>query len=109
MKRNAVMERLTKDEAIALYNSKFWEPMSLEERFRFQLFESLLCMPFDVFHEAAEAVLGRPVYTHEFADQEANIQEYLGQRPAPTLEEIIALIPEEKRIIIWPDDHEAFQ
>jgi len=97
--------RLTKEEAIALANSHFWEPMSQEERFRFQLFEPRMCMPFEVFHEAAEAVLGRPVFTHEFGrNYEGIVQEYLGQRPAPTLEEIIELIPEEKRIIIWPED-----
>jgi len=97
--------RLTKEEAIALYSSGFWEPMSQEERFRFQLFEPLLCMPFDVYQEAAEAVLGRPVYTHEFGlDHEGLIREYLGQRPAPTMEEIYNLIPEEKRIVIRLED-----
>jgi hypothetical protein len=84
---------LTEEDAIRLAESKFWEPLSPEERVKFQLFEPLLCMPFAVFHEAVEHVLRRGVFSHEFADLEALQKEYLGEKPAPTLEEIIALVP----------------
>lgn len=58
------------EEAKALYDSKFWEPLTLAERAHFQINERRLCMPFPVFHEAekrnarielleAEAVAGR--------------------------------------------------
>jgi len=95
------MTRITKVEAIRLYESKFWETMSFKERATFQLFEDLLCMPFDVFHEAIEKTLGRPVWTHEFGlDLDGLKKELLGEKPAPSLEEIFNLIPEEKRIIL---------
>jgi len=57
-------------------------------------------MPFEIFTEAIEEVLGRPVYTHEFADIQSIRDEYLTLKPPPTLEEIIELIPEEKRLIV---------
>ncbi len=58
-------------------------------------------MPFDVFHEAIEKVLHRPVYTHEFGLNYVGIVlEYLGEKQPPTFEEIINMIPEEKRIIV---------
>lgn len=58
---------MTKEEAIKLHDSKFWEPLSFAERAKFQMNEPLLCMPFSVFHEAVEKTVGRPVFTHEFA------------------------------------------
>lgn len=59
-----------------------------------------LCLDFSRFHEAVEKVLQRPVFTHEFAEPDELKKEYLGVKEAPTLEEIINLIPEEKRIVI---------
>lgn len=90
---------MTKDEAIKLYESKFWETMTYEERAKFQLFEKLLCMPFDVFHEAIEKTLGRPVWTHEFVGDHLK-KELLGQSPAPSMEDIINMIPADKRMIV---------
>lgn len=58
---------MTKVKAIELYNSKFWEKMSYQERAEIQLKEPFLCMPFDVFHEAMEKTLERPIWTHEFS------------------------------------------
>lgn len=67
----------------------------------FQLFEPLLCMPFDIFHEAVEKTLNRSVFTHEFGLNWKGLQkEILGEKDPPTFTEIIDLIPEEKRIII---------
>lgn len=92
--------QLTEKEAIAVSESGIWKQWTNEEIVRFQLFQTKLCMPFDRFHEAIEDVLGRPVYTHEFAFG-GNIEaEYLGAKPKPTMQEIIDLIPEEKRIVI---------
>lgn len=42
--------------------------MSNLEIVKFQLFEPKMCMPFPVFQGAVEAVLCRPVHTHEFAN-----------------------------------------
>jgi len=92
---------MTKDEAVALFDSKFWEPMSYRDRAVFQMFEGRLCMPFDVFHEAVEKSLGRPVFTHEFGLNHEGLQkELMGKAAAPTFEQIIELIPQEKRIVI---------
>jgi len=92
---------MTKDEAVALYDSNFWEKMNYKERAMFQMFEPLLCMPFGVFHEAVEKTLGRPVYTHEFGiNYEGLKKELLGEQKAPTLAEIINMIPEDKRMVI---------
>lgn len=92
---------MTREETVALFKSCFWEPMSYRERAMFQLHEERLCMPFDVFHEAVEKALGRPVWTHEFAlNLEGIRREPRGEAPAPSMAEIIALIPAEKRIVI---------
>ena len=48
---------MTEAEAITLADSKFWETMTMRERAVFQMFESRLCMPFSVFHEAIDEAL----------------------------------------------------
>jgi hypothetical protein len=94
------MEQLTKKQAIGMAKSGIWKEWTDEEIVRFQLFQKKLCMDFDRFHKAMEVVLERPVYTHEFAWMDELKKEYLGGKKPPSLEEIINLIPEEKRIII---------
>ena len=94
-------KQLTKQEAIDLYHSNFWEKMNYKDRALFQLINDRLCMPFDVFHEAIRKALNRPVWTHEMAlNRQELINELLGKKSAPSFEEIINLIPKEKRIII---------
>jgi hypothetical protein len=61
---------MTKEQAVEFFNSKKWESMTDIKKVKFQLYESKLCMPFSVFQKAMESVLGRPVYTHEFADSQ---------------------------------------
>lgn len=95
------MKQLTRDQAIAFADSKCYENWTSQEIVNFQLFQERMCMPFDVFHEAIEKVLNRPVYTHEFAFMDNLVKEFLGERPAPTLEEIMDMIPEEKRVVIF--------
>ena len=92
---------MTKEQAITLAKSKFWEGLTHREIAEFQMTEEKLCMPFTVFHEALEKTLGRPVFTHEFGLNYQGIKNELfnGKQP-PTLEEIINMIPEEKRILI---------
>lgn len=92
---------MDKEHALKLVESKFWEKMSAKDIAKFQLFERRLCMPFDVFHKAVEEALGRSVWTHEFGLNVKGLQkEIMGKQPAPTMDEIIDLIPPEKRIII---------
>ncbi len=64
-------------------------------------------MPFPVFHEALEKAVGRPVWTHEFGlNLDGLKREMLGAAPAPTFEEIVALVPVEHRIIIHTGEHQ---
>jgi hypothetical protein len=90
-----------KEKAIQLYNTNWWEGLSYEEIAEFQLFTSELCCPFDVFHEAVEKSLGRPVFTHEFGlNYQGICNEFLGEKESPTTDEILNLIPQEKLIVI---------
>ena len=95
--------QLTKEQAIALYESRLWESWSDEELARFQFYQNKLCVPFGRFHKGMEKLLGRPIWTHEFAFKDKLQEELEGKRAAPTMEEIINLIPEEKRIVIGID------
>ena len=91
------------DSAIKMSETKWWEKASPEEIVSHQLFVAELCMPFDEFHKAVEIVLDRPVWTHEFAFADKLASEYLGKKQPPTMEEIVNLIPDCKRIIIGID------
>jgi len=71
---------MEKDDALKLYASEWWKDKTPDEIVSFQLYEAKLCMPFGDFHEAVEKVLGRSVWTHEFADQEGLQAEYEGKR-----------------------------
>ena len=94
-------KQLTREQAIAFSQSKIWESWTDEQIVRLQLFQEKLCVPFNRFHEAITNVLNRDVYTHEFGlNYEGIVMEYLGVKDPPTLDEIIRLIPEDKRIVI---------
>lgn len=97
------MKQLTSKEAIAFSKSNVWEDWDDEQIVRFQLFQEMLCVEFNRFHEAITKVLNRPVYTHEFAFVDELKKEYLGEKEPPTFEEILNLIPAEKRIVISLD------
>ena len=94
-------QSIGKEKAIALANSGWWEGRTPREIAEFQLFTDEMTMPFGVFHESLEKTLGRPVCTHELVEDFDGIaMELLGEKDAPTMEEIIGLIPEEKLIIL---------
>jgi len=98
--KEAGIQQINKEQALAIYASKVWEKWSDEEIVKFQLFQDCLAIPFDRFHAAIEKVLKRPVYTHEFAFVEGLRKEFLGEKNSPTFTEIMNLIPKEKRIIL---------
>lgn len=81
-------KQLTRDEAIAFAESKQWEPMTHRQRCEFQMEQALMCMPFSVFHEATEKALGRPVWTHEFAEPDRLREELAGARPKGTMADV---------------------
>lgn len=96
------MKQLTKEQAIAFGENKLYEGMTSRQLAEFQLQQERLCVPFGIFHEALEKSLGRPFWTHEFIFRTRDdiLKELCGDKPAPTLDEIINLIPAEKRIIL---------
>ena len=95
------MRQLTKEQALSFAENKLYEEMSYRQRAEFQIEQERLCMPFDVFHEAIEKALGRPVYTHEFGlNREGLMKELRGEKEPPTFEEIIGMFPKEKLILI---------
>lgn len=90
-----------RDAAIHLHDSKWWEGRTYREIAEFQMSTQELCMPFSVFHEAVEKTLGRPVFTHEFGlNFDGLLSEMMGEKEPPSFEEIIALIPAEKLIVV---------
>jgi hypothetical protein len=87
--------------AVSICKSGWWKGKTSRELAKFQLFTEELSMPFDVFHEALEKTLERSVWTHELAlNFDGIAMELLGEKDAPTMEEIINFIPEEKRILV---------
>lgn len=94
------MQQLTQEQAIRLYQSGEWKDWTDDEVVKVQLFQDRLCIPFDHFHQAIEKVLDRPVWTHEFAFRDNLIAEYQKERPAPTFEDILNLIPKDKLIVV---------
>jgi len=94
------VQQLTKEQAKRFYDSKVWESWTDRQIVEFQLFQDRIALPWSGFREAIEKVLNRPVYTHEFAFADLLKQELLGDKKPPTLQEIMELIPKDKRIII---------
>ena len=94
------MRQFTKEEAKAFYDNKCYEGMSYMDIAKFQIEQKRLCVPFNLFHEAMEKALGRPVFTHEFAFADSLRKELYGEKEPPTFEEICALIPKEKLMLI---------
>jgi hypothetical protein len=92
------IEQMTKEEAIAFCDSEKWKEMTSEQIVQLQLYQKLLCVPFDVFHGAVEAVLKRPVWTHEFANIKSMQEEFEGKRPKATMDDIMDKIPEHLKV-----------
>ena len=92
---------MSEEEAIRMYDSEVWKGWTDYQRAWFQLHEKRLCMPMDVFQMSAEKALGRSVWTHELADAPRLISELEGKCTPPSIEDIIKMIPEDKRIFIF--------
>lgn len=95
------MEQLSKEQAIAMHDRKEWENWSHEQRAKFQMQQDRLCMPFDVFQEAVEKTLGRPVWTHEFGlNKDGLMQELFLGKDAPSMTEIFDMLPADKTVVV---------
>lgn len=62
-------------------------------------------VPFDLMHQRMEQLVGRPVWTHEMGlNWDGLCKEARWEGRAATMQEVIELIPEEKRIILVADE-----
>lgn len=90
---------LTREQAVELYETNWWEVTGMAKAAWLQLNQKLLCMPFDKFHESVEFLLGRPVFRHEFAESENLINEVLTGK-TPTFQEVLEMLPANKVVIV---------
>lgn len=98
------MPEITREVAVEIAKSGMWKDWTDDEVVRFQLYQDRLCMDFSRFQEATEKVLGRPVWTHEFANPENLRAEYEKKKPAPSFDEILAMIPADKLVVVVEAD-----
>ena len=98
------MKQITKEQSIKIFESGQWREWSHEQRAYFQIKQERLAMPFGEFQMAVQEVLGRPVWTHEFAAPDLLLSEMEGVLPAPTWEQIIEPIKDKMIIIMMADD-----
>jgi hypothetical protein len=67
-------------------------------------------VPFCLIHARIEALVGRPVYTHEMGlNWEGLVREASWNSDRPTIREIIDLIPPEKRVVVRVDGEDALE
>lgn len=93
--------QFTEEEAVGFAEGKRWEPLTMRERAELQLAQRRICMPLSVFHEALEATLGRSVQILEImASRDRLRRELAGDVPPPSLEDILALAPKDKPLIV---------
>jgi len=82
---NYQQAKIGKELAIRQYDSEWWKGKPATLLCGIQLLTAELIMPFDVFQEAVEKCLGRPVFTHEFGmNVDGLLEEYLqsiGMKP----------------------------
>ena len=68
---------------------------------------AILEVPFDVMHARIEALLDRPVWTHELTDGARLLAEVLGDKPKPTMEMILEKVAQlvgSDRVMIFDAD-----
>ena len=95
------MKMFSKEEAISFYHSDKWKELTDQELASFQLYQDFLCVPFNEFHKSVEAALGRPVFTHEFGINRQGLKDELaGKIKAPSFEQVISLLPQEKVLVV---------
>lgn len=84
---------MTAEQAVEMAKSQWWEGMAAADVVSVQLYEEKLCMDFSAFHAAVEEVLGRPVWTHEFAWPAKLRAEFEGRVPRASFADVMAKLP----------------
>jgi hypothetical protein len=92
--------QMTCEEAVLFADRQMWKFMSDRAIFELQINQRLCCMDFGEFHRCTEAMLGRPVWSHEFAHPENLIAEYQRKMTPPTMEDTMAQLPAERTVVI---------
>lgn len=101
MSKPTFHKSIGREAAIAMAETEWWVGKPDAEVAKIGLGITELCLPFDVLHRAVEETIGRPVWTHEFGMNPEGIWlEVIGEKDPPTFEEIMNLIPAEKRILV---------
>lgn len=94
----ACQHSIGRSRAQALFATEWWLGRPAREIAKFQLLTMELCLPFEIFHRALEDALGRPVWIHELGfGVESLAQELFDERDAPSLDEILDLVPVAKK------------
>ena len=92
--------KITRETAKAMYAAQWWKDLPARDVALAQLREPRLCMDMGDFQAAIEKALGRPVWTHELVHPEHLIAEMEGEKDAPSMEDILAMIPADKLLIV---------
>ena len=98
----------TEEWAISFYGSGAWQDLTERELTELVLRSDRAIAPFDVIHRAFGVALGRSVFNHEFGlNWEGLKAEFFEDGPAPTLDQIIGMLPADKTIIVVAPDGDA--
>ena len=92
--------QLTEEQAITLCRSNWWVGINPIKVAQFQLSQDRLCLNFNAFHKALEQALGRPVFVHELLYPDMLWDELHEKRNPPSLDELMAMLPGDKVIIV---------
>jgi hypothetical protein len=92
MGRSAPKHSIGTETAIALYQSGWWRERPAKEVALFQLQTAELSLPFSEFGRVLKEATGRYVTKYELSQPESLIAEIMGERPAPTHEELAQLL-----------------
>ncbi len=83
IKSNVPVEKQIKmHKAMEKYNVDWWNSTDLKQVARYQLYEKVLLVDWDVFYEGMTLLLNRPVQLFEFADSDSLKREYENRNEA---------------------------
>lgn len=93
------------ERAMKLVATKWWETATPREIAHLQLWRRECICPLSLFVDSLSPALGRPVMHHELGcDWDGLCLELIGERDAPTMQQIVGLIPEDKRMVLEVGD-----
>lgn len=99
-------EDLAQETAVALYEASWWKSFGLQESAVLQLHQDRLCMPINKFKEALSFAFGRTIFSHELRDPDRLKAELSSLKKAPTFQEVLDMIPLEKRVVVEFDQQD---